>query len=114
MDVKFDLNRNGKFRTDTTSEIILKQNVDILKNDVRTFLKNLNSEIAHDKIEMTIIIPSKGHNIKIDFENINDKILKKELRKQFPNSIYNGDYSEFEKNLFNEYFPIHVLNRNHE
>ena len=42
MEVKFDLVRIGKIRKSSIAEKILKQNVDLLRNEIRSFLKDEN------------------------------------------------------------------------
>lgn len=46
MEVKFDLVRIGEIRKNCKSETILKQNVDLLKNNIRLFLKDKSIMIS--------------------------------------------------------------------
>lgn len=53
---------------------------------------------------MVMIIPGKGCRIKIALQDINDEHIRKELRHNFPNSIYNGQYSMIMDNVDNKTF----------
>lgn len=104
MEVKFDLVRIGKPRKNSTIEIILKQNVNLLQNSIRYFLEDEVSTDKYNRIDMVMIIPSKGSSIKIALQDINDNNIKKSLRQKFPNSIYKGDYSIILDNIHNRVF----------
>jgi hypothetical protein len=107
MDVKFDLVRIGKIRKSSIAEIVLKQNVDLLRNNIRSFLKDENINNKYNTIRMVIIIPGKGYNIKIALQDIKDLNIKKELKNNFPNSIYKGEYSIIMKNIENKVFGVY-------
>ncbi len=100
MKVKFDLIRIGKIRKDHMSEILLKQNAFLLKNTIRHELADFES----NEINIEMIIPAKGFNVKICLNNINDKSIKKYLRNNFSRNIYNGNYSVIKDNLNNPIF----------
>lgn len=104
MEVKFDLVRIGEIRKNSISEKILKQNVDLLRNNIRLLLKNKKIDNKHNQISMVMVIPAKGYNIKIVLEDIKDEYMRKELRFNFPSSIYNGEYSNIMNNLDNKVF----------
>lgn len=104
MEVKFDLVRIGKIRKNSIAEKILKQNIDLLRNNIRLLLKNENIDNKHNTIHMVMIIPGKGYNVKIVLQDIKDLHVKKELKKNFPNSIYKGEYSIIMDNLENKIF----------
>jgi formiminotetrahydrofolate cyclodeaminase len=53
---------------------------------------------------MVMIIPGKGYNVKIALQDIKDLHIKKELKNNFPNSIYKGEYSIIMDNLENKVF----------
>lgn len=104
MEVKFDLVRIGKIRKSSIDEKIIKQNTDLLRSNIRSFLKDEYLDNKHNTISMVMIIPGKGHNIKIALQDINDFHIKKELRNNFPNSIYEGEYSTIMDNIDNRVF----------
>lgn len=104
MEVKFDLVRIGKIRKNSICEKILKENVDSLKNNIRSLLKDEKVDNKHNKIHIVMIIPSKDYNIKIVLQDIRYEYIRKELRFNFPSSIYNGEYSEIMDNLENKVF----------
>lgn len=105
MDVKFDMVRLGKKRKSFIAEKILKHNVSFLKESIRYLLKNRTTSSAkHNRIFMTMVIPAKGYKIKIHFQNISEKWIRKELKDNFPNSIYKGKYDYILDNIDNPIF----------
>ncbi|WP_300979260.1 hypothetical protein [Flavobacterium sp.] len=104
MEVKFDLVRIGKIRKSSIAEKILKNNIDLLRNNIRSFLKDENFDDKHNTVHMVMIIPGKGYNIKIALQDIRDLYIKNELKNNFPNSIYKGEYSIIMDNLENKIF----------
>ncbi|MCB0458926.1 MAG: hypothetical protein KDC74_02780 [Flavobacteriaceae bacterium] len=104
MDVKFDLVRIGKIRKNCTSEKILKQNVDVLRNNIRYLLKNEICSNKNNQLDITMIIPAKGFNIKIRIQNVKDFHLRKLLRENFPNTIYKGKLDTILDNIDNQIF----------
>lgn len=106
MEVKFDLVRIGKRRKDNLSEKILKQNVDILRHDIRLFLRDKESNTKYNEISMAMIIPGSGYSIKIALADIQDKNLRKELRNNFPEAVYKGKYSVILDNIHNSIFSL--------
>jgi len=104
MEVNFDLVRIGRTRKNYTSEKILEQNVDLLKSNIRFFLKEKVSNNKNNVISMVMVVPGKGYNIKIALQDIRDNEIKKELKKKFPNSIYKGEYSTLLDNMNNRVF----------
>lgn len=104
MEVKFDMVRLGKKRKSFMAEKILKQNVSFLKESIRHLLKNKTIGTKHNRIFITMVIPAKGYNIKIHFQNIKEKWIRKELRESYPNSIFKGNYDTLLDNLNNKVF----------
>jgi hypothetical protein len=104
MEVKFDLVRIGGIRKSYNAETILKGNVDLLRNNIRSLLKDLNISTKQNSISIVMIIPGKGDNIKIALDNIKDDHIRKELRHNLPRSIYKGDYSLIMNNIDNRIF----------
>lgn len=106
MKVSFELVRIGKFRKSFSTERALKVNTINLKKAITFFIKN---ELCYKKdIEMVLIIPEKGQNIKIVLDDIRDFNVKKELKKKFPKSIYKENYSKILININNKIFPITI------
>ncbi|AMA48592.1 MULTISPECIES: hypothetical protein [Flavobacterium] len=104
MEVKFDLVRIGKIRKNSISETILKQNIDLLRNEIRRFLIDETINNKNNILNLVMIIPGKGHNVKIALHEINDLNIKKQLKNNFPNSIYKGEYSIILNNTENKVF----------
>lgn len=104
MEVKFDLVRIGGIRKNSIVEKIIKENLNLLRNEICSFLKDENINNKHNIISMVMIIPEKGSNIKIVLHDIKDEYIKKKLRFNFPKSIYQGDYSIVMDNLDNKVF----------
>ncbi len=99
MEVKFDLVRIGKFRKNNIAEKIISQNLKIFRDDIRSLLKDKKSFYKNNKLNIVMIIPAKGYNIKISLEDISDEQIKKDLMYNFPNSIFKGKYSILLNNL---------------
>jgi hypothetical protein len=104
MEVKFDLVRIGGIRKSSNAETIIEGNVDLLRNNIRSLLKDINISNKPNSISMVMIIPGKGYNIKIALDDIKDDLIIKELRNNFPHSIYKGDYSLIMNNIDNKVF----------
>jgi hypothetical protein len=104
MEVKFDLVRIGNIRKEKKTEIIIKQNLDILKNEIRSLFLDDKIENKSNQFSVVLVIPSKGHNIKIVLEEIKDENIKNQLRKEFPKSTYKGDYLKLLDNIDNKVF----------
>lgn len=104
MKVKFDIVRIGRIRKNYTSELVLKENLNFLKSNIRTLLSEKVIENKSNQISIVLVIPAKGFNIKIVLNDIKDNDIKKELKKHFPNSIYNGSYSVILDNINNHFF----------
>lgn len=104
MKIEFDLVRLGEIRRNSLSETLIKQNVDILRKSIRNLFKNKNSDSKHNSISITMVIPARGYNIKIHFQNISEKWIRKELKDNYPNSIYKGKYDILLDNLDNKVF----------
>ncbi|HRG17544.1 MAG TPA: hypothetical protein PLP39_00495 [Flavobacterium lutivivi] len=103
MEVKFEMIRIGKFRKDDCSEMLLKQNVDLLKSTIRYHLADIDN-IENKPINIDMIVPAKGFEIKIFVKRIRDKNIRTYLKENFPKSIYNGNYSNISDNLNNPIF----------
>jgi len=101
MKVNFEFVRLGKISHNNVSEKVLKQDVHALKKSIQLFLEDFN---LNDKIDILIVIPSKGHNIKFSLYDIQDPKIKAELRQNFSKTIYNGEYSKIITNLQNAIF----------
>ncbi|RTZ03094.1 hypothetical protein [Flavobacterium sp. GSP6] len=99
MEIKFDV-RIGKIRKNQISEMILKQNVGFLKSGIHSLLKDINSETK----KIGIVIPGKGHSIKMALEDVKEKHVRKELKSNFPFNIYKGKYSAILDNIDNQIF----------
>jgi hypothetical protein len=102
MEIKFDVVSIGKIRKDQISEIILKQNVGFLKIGIHSFLKDIDSETK--KIGIVLVIPGKGHSIKISLQDVKEKNIRKELKNNFPYNIYKGEHSSIMNNGDNQIF----------
>ena len=83
MEVKFDLVRIGKTRKNYNSEKVLKQNVDFLRSNIRDLLKEEKCSHKNNRVDMTMIAPAKGHNIKIRLQDIKDFHIRKLIRENF-------------------------------
>lgn len=104
MEVKFEMVRIGKKRKSFIAEKILKQNVSFLKESIRHLLKNKTSNSKHNRIFITMVIPARGYNIKIHFQNIPEKWIRKELKDNFPDAIYKGRIDYILDNIYNPIF----------
>lgn len=104
MEVKFDLVRIGKIRKNYTSELILKQNLDLMRAAIRDLLSDEKNNSKNNSIHLTIVIPGKGHAIKIVLEKMLDSQIRKMLKENFPNSIYNGNQSVLLEYIDNKIF----------
>lgn len=104
MEVKFDLVRIGKKRNDLFKEKMIKHNLDILRSNIRSLFKNKTCNNKNNQISMIMVIPGRGYKIKIHFQNISEKWIKKELKDNYPNSIYKGKYEILLDNLDNKVF----------
>jgi hypothetical protein len=102
MEIKFDVVRIGKIRKNQMSEMILKQNVVFLKTRIHSLLKDIDSEIK--KIRIVLVIPGKGHNIKMALQDVKEKYVRKELKINFLFNIYKGEYSAIFDNIENQIF----------
>ncbi|MDX1830484.1 MAG: hypothetical protein R3342_13170 [Lutibacter sp.] len=104
MDVKFDLVRIGNARKNYTSEKILKQNVDLLRKNIRELLRNENCSHKNNREDITMIVPARGFNIKIRLQDVKDYHIRKLLRDKFPNSMYKGKLDTILDNSNNRVF----------
>lgn len=104
MEVKFDLVRIGKIRKNYTSELILKQNLDLMRAAIRDLLSDEKSNSKNNRIHFTLVIPGKGYNIKIALTNTIDFYIQRQLKENFPNSIYNGNQSVLLEYIDNKIF----------
>lgn len=104
MNVKFDLVRFGKIRKNNNSELILKKNVEFLQNHIRFLLDNENIDNKNNCVDMVMIIPVRGYEIKIALQDIRDTNVKKILKVNIPLQIYKGDYSIIIDNINNRIF----------
>jgi hypothetical protein len=101
MNVKFDLVRIGKFRKNHSSELMLKQNADLLRINIRYLLEDEKCSHKDNTVHMTLVIPKKGYGIRIVLQNINDLHIRKKIKEKFSNSIFKGDQSTLEENIWN-------------
>jgi hypothetical protein len=104
MNVKFDLVRFGKIRKNNNSELILKKNVEFLQNHIRFLLDNENIDNKNNCVDMVMIIPGRGYEIKIALQDIRDTNVKKILKVNITLQIYKGDYSIIIDNINNRIF----------
>lgn len=51
-----------------------------------------------------MIVPARGHNIKIKLQDVKDYHIRKLLRNHFPDSIYKGKLDTIEDNWNNRVF----------
>jgi hypothetical protein len=103
MEIRFDMIRIGKFRKNYISEILLKQNVNGLKNSIKSLLLEIDN-IEINLIHIVMIIPAKGFSIKISLKNINNKHIREIIKQNFSNCIFKGKYSIIMDNLNNPIF----------
>jgi len=82
--------------------MILKQNVGFLKSGIHSLLKDIDSETK--KIGIVLVIPGKGHSIKMALQDVKEKHVRKELKSNFPFNIYKGEYSAILRNIDNQIF----------
>jgi len=104
MNVKFDLVRIGTTRKNYTSEKILKQNVDLLRSNIRDLLKEEKCSHKNNRVDMTMIVPTKGYNIKIRLQDIKDFHIRKLIRENYPYSVYKGKLDPILDNINNRTF----------
>lgn len=104
MELKFDLVRIGGIRKNAIAEKIIKENLDILRNEICLLLKDENINNKYNRIHMVLIIPQKGYIIKIVLHDIKDESIRKKLRLHFPKHIHKGNYSIIMDNLDNKVF----------
>ncbi|MBX9889455.1 MAG: hypothetical protein K2Y30_16160 [Flavobacteriaceae bacterium] len=102
MELKFDVVRIGKIHKDKMSEMILKQNVGFLKNGIYSLLQDIDNETK--KFGIVLVIPGKGHNIRIALQDVKERNVRKELKINFPCNIYKGEYSVILDNIDNPIF----------
>lgn len=102
MEVKFDTVRIGKIRRSSIDEKILEQNLDFLKGNIRSLLKEEEIENKYDKVSVVLVVPAKGFNIKIAKKYVGNEFVKKLLSQNFPKSIYSGQYSKIDENVMNQ------------
>lgn len=104
MKVNFDLVRIGEIRKKKISETLIKQNVKLLKSNIRYLLENVDNDNKSNEISMVIIIPGKGYDIKIALRDVRDKNIKRILQQNYPNNIYKGSYSTIMDNINNRIY----------
>lgn len=109
MEIKFEIVRVGKFRRDSLAERFIKENVALMKKSIRSLLEDFKYMGNDDKMELTLVIPAKGDNIKIYIGDRKDENFRKILRQNFPDSIYKGNDSIIEENIHNPIFPFGVI-----
>ena len=104
MKVNFDLVRIGNIRKNFNSETILKQNVRLLKSSIRYILENEKASNKRNEVTLIIVIPGKGHDVKIYLKDIREKYIREILKREFPNEIFKRDYSIILNNMDNRIF----------
>lgn len=102
MEVKFDTVRIGKIRSGSIKEKILEENLDFLKRNVRSLLKDKEIENEYNRTGVVLVIPAKGYNIKIAVKYTDNEFVKKLLSQNFPDSIYKGQYATIDENIYNQ------------
>lgn len=90
--MNFDIVRIGKLRNDQIALQMLKDNVQILQNTIRTLLKEEEYIYGSGVMELVMVVPGRGFNIKIALQDIGEERIKKILKHHLPNSIYKGSY----------------------
>lgn len=109
MEITFEIVRIGKFRKDSQVEKIIKENVNLMKKSIRSLLEDFKYMGKDDKMELILVIPAKGDNVKIYIGDRKDENLRELLRQNFPDSIYTGNDSIIEENIHNPIFPFGVI-----
>ena len=110
MKVNFDIVRIGKFRKNILAEKLLKENTDLLRNEISKLLEEVKYK-GSDEMGLMLVIPAKGYRIKICLEGRTDENVRRILSQNFHDSIYKGAHSIIEENIHNPVFPISVLRR---
>lgn len=111
MKVNFDIVRIGNFRKNLLAEKLLKENADLLRNEISKLLQEIKYKEVYDEMGLTLVIPNKGNHIKIFLKDRTDENVIRLLSQNFPDSIYKGPDSIIVENIHNPVFPISVLRR---
>ena len=104
MKIKFDMIRIGSKRKNVSSEIILKENVEILKKSIRSFFKGENCSHKNNEEHITMIIPAKGDNIKVLIQDFKDYQIRQMFRESFSDFIYKGNLDKLPDYYDNKIF----------
>ena len=82
MNVKFDLVRIGKFRKNLNAEILLTQDANFLKANIRNLLENEECSHKDNTVHMRMVIPGKGFKIKVVLQDIKDTHIRKKINER--------------------------------
>lgn len=107
MEVKFDYIRIGGFRKDKHQELMLKENLDQLKMEL---INTLNYVNELERIELTLIIPKNGFDIKVHLESNIPGNIKDIIKNEFPFNHRSLTHNEIAKNLLNKIWEPECIN----
>jgi hypothetical protein len=104
MEIKFDMVRIGGFRKNHRSEILLRQNADLLMNDIRTLLLGVECGDGKNKEAITLIIPAKGFKVKFRLQDFREDKIRALVKKNFSRFAYHGKLDTILDNVNNLVF----------
>ncbi|WP_053991488.1 hypothetical protein [Mangrovimonas sp. TPBH4] len=92
MDVKFEIVRIGSKRKDSAAELLIRQNLNFLRVGIRHVLQNLEPANDNSRLDMVLVIPEEGVDVKIVLDNLASPHIAELLKTRYPNNIFEGDY----------------------
>lgn len=104
MEVKFDMVRIGKLRSEATSEILLRQNTEFLMKDIRHFLQDKECTNGVNSESVTLVVPGKGLKPKFRLQDFRDKYIRSLMKKKYQSYIYSGNLDTIMDNVSNKVF----------